>query len=98
MEDTQKAYRGNDKMLLGIVLGVLNFWLFAQTLVNMVPQVQFGLGISPQLMSLAISVTALFSGLFIVAAGNLADMVGRKKLPISVLYLASSAHYFWSLP
>lgn len=80
MEETQKAYRGNDKMLLGIVLGVLNFWLFAQTLVNMVPQVQFGLGISPQLMSLAISVTALFSGLFIVAAGNLADMVGRKKI------------------
>jgi len=73
------TYHGTNKMLLGIVLGVLNFWLFAQTLMNMVPQVQFGLGISPQLMSTAISVTALFSGLFIVAAGNLADMIGRKK-------------------
>ena len=74
------TYHGTNKMLLGIVLGVLNFWLFAQTLMNMVPQVQFGLGISPQLMSTAISVTALFSGLFIVAAGNLADMIGRKKI------------------
>ena len=41
------TYHGTNKMLLGIVLGVLNFWLFAQTLMNMVPQVQFGLGISP---------------------------------------------------
>ena len=27
-------YRGSDKLLFGIILGVLAFWLFAQTTLN----------------------------------------------------------------
>lgn len=73
-------YRGTNKMIFGIVLGVINFWLFAQTLLNMAAPVQYSLGISAEVMSTAIGITSLFSGLFIVAAGNLADIVGRKKI------------------
>lgn len=72
-------YRGTNKMIFGIVLGVINFWLFAQTLLNMAAPVQYSLGISAEVMSTAIGITSLFSGLFIVAAGNLADIAGRKK-------------------
>ena len=77
---TAANYRGTNKMIFGIVLGVVNFWLFAQTLLNMAAPVQYSLGITAEVMSTAISVTSLFSGLFIVAAGNLADLVGRKKI------------------
>ena len=31
------AYRGDDKLLFGIILGVLAFWLFAQTTLNIAP-------------------------------------------------------------
>jgi len=29
-----QAYRGNDKLIFGIVLAVITFWLFAQTTDN----------------------------------------------------------------
>ncbi|SUK44129.1 integral membrane efflux protein [Staphylococcus aureus] len=31
--DTSKQFRGDNRLLLGIVLGVITFWLFAQSLV-----------------------------------------------------------------
>ncbi len=31
-----ETYRGGNKLILGIVLGVITFWLFAQSLVNVV--------------------------------------------------------------
>ena len=30
-------YHGDDKLLFGIILGVLAFWLFAQTTLNIAP-------------------------------------------------------------
>jgi DHA2 family multidrug resistance protein-like MFS transporter len=63
--------------LLGIVLAVINFWLFAQTLLNVIPGIQTSLGLDPTVANLAVSVTALMSGLFIVVFGGLADRVGR---------------------
>ncbi|MCM3742546.1 MFS transporter [Sporosarcina luteola] len=74
------AYKGTNKLIIGIVFGVLTFWLFAQSMVNVVPAVQNDLGISSGTVNIAISLTALFSGIFIVAAGGLADKVGRKKI------------------
>ncbi|WP_262177593.1 MFS transporter [Saccharococcus sp. Marseille-Q5394] len=74
------AYKGTDKLIIGIVFGVLTFWLFAQAMVNVVPAVQKDLGVSSGTLNIAISLTALFSGIFIVAAGGLADKVGRKKI------------------
>ena len=74
------AYKGTNKLITGIVFGVLTFWLFAQAIVNVVPAVQQDLGVSSGTLNIAISLTALFSGIFIVAAGGLADKMGRKKL------------------
>lgn len=74
------TYKGTNKLIIGIVFGVLTFWLFAQAMVNIVPAVQEDLGISSGTLNIAISLTALFSGMFIVAAGGLADKIGRKKI------------------
>ena len=41
-------YRGNDKLLFGIILGVLAFWLFAQTTLNIAPAMAADLGIRDQ--------------------------------------------------
>ena len=76
----ETSYKGTNKMITGIVFGVITFWLFAQAMVNVVPAVQKDLGISLSTVNIAISLTALFSGMFIVAAGGLADKVGRKKI------------------
>lgn len=74
-----KNFVGNDRLTLGMVLGVLNFWLFAQSVVNVVPAVRNSISISPESLNLAISLTALFSGCFIVIAGGLADKFGRVR-------------------
>jgi DHA2 family multidrug resistance protein-like MFS transporter len=82
------SYKGTNKMITGIVFGVITFWLFAQALVNVVPAVQSDLGISLGILNVAISLTALFSGIFVVAAGGLADKVGRKKITYIGLILS----------
>lgn len=74
-----KPYIGTDRLTLGIVFGVLNYWLFAQSLVNVVPAIQSSIDISLESLNLAISLTALFSGCFIVVAGGLADKFGRVR-------------------
>lgn len=80
-------YQGTNRLLVGIVLSVLSFWLFAQSLVNMAPDVQADLGISSGVLTIGISLTALFSGIFIVAAGGLADKLGRVKLTYAGIVL-----------
>lgn len=82
------SYKGTNKMIIGIVFGVITFWLFAQAMVNVVPAVQKDLGISLGTLNIAISLTALFSGMFIVAAGGLADKIGRKKMTYIGLILS----------
>ena len=81
-----ETYKGTNKMITGIVFGVITFWLFAQAMVNVVPAVQEDLGVSLGTLNIAISLAALFSGLFIVAAGGLADKVGRKKIAVIWIY------------
>ncbi len=78
-----KTWQPNDKWLLGIVLAVINFWLFAQTLLNVIPGIRGQLGVEETLANLAVSITSLFSGIFVVVAGGLADRLGRAK----ILYL-----------
>ncbi|MFD1417300.1 MFS transporter [Companilactobacillus keshanensis] len=74
-----KEYQGTNKLLLGIVLSVLTYWLFAQSLLNMAPDVQVDLQISSGILNTGISITSLFSGIFIVVAGGLADRLGRVR-------------------
>lgn len=74
------GYRGNDRLLFGIILGVLAFWLFAQTTLNIAPQMAADLNIEQNFMNIAVSITGLFSGIFIVVVGGLADRVGRVRI------------------
>src|SRR5438105_15449477 len=77
---TKAHFVGNDRLLFGIILGVLAFWLFAQTTLNITPTMAADLGIAMSVMNIAVSITALFSGMFIVVMGGLADRVGRVKI------------------
>ena len=42
----ETSYKGNNRMITGIVFGVLTYWLFAQSLINVMPEVQSDMGIS----------------------------------------------------
>lgn len=87
---SQKAgeYRGTDKLLLGIILGVVTFWLFAQTTLNIAPDMGKDLGLDASMMNIAVALTALFSGIFIVVMGGVADRVGRVKIVRVGFYLS----------
>ncbi|HET6681484.1 MAG TPA: MFS transporter [Gemmatimonadaceae bacterium] len=76
----QTRFVGNDRVLFGIIFGVLAFWLFAQTTLNISPVMADDLGIRTSVMNIAVSITALFSGIFIVVIGSLADRFGRVKM------------------
>ncbi|MGT0244139.1 MFS transporter [Staphylococcus aureus] len=67
-------------MLIGIVLSVITFWLFAQSLVNVVPILEDSFNTDIGTVNIAVSITALFSGMFVAVAGGLADKYGRIKL------------------
>lgn len=79
---------GANKFIVGIVLAVLTFWLFAQSMINIIPAIQDDLGVSLGILNIATSLTSLFSGLFIVAAGGISDREGRKKLTYIGLILS----------
>lgn len=78
--DTTKQFKGDNRLLLGIVLGVITFWLFAQSLVNLVVPLQAAYNSDVGTINIAVSLSALFAGLFIVGAGDLADKFGRVKM------------------
>ncbi|HEU4671644.1 MAG TPA: MFS transporter [Candidatus Limnocylindrales bacterium] len=78
--DPSDGYVGNDRLLFGIILGVLAFWLFAQTTLNIASTMATDLGVEMSVMNIAVSITALFSGIFIVVVGGAADRIGRVKV------------------
>jgi DHA2 family multidrug resistance protein-like MFS transporter len=96
MESRKPAGPGSEKLLWGIVLGVVTFWLFAGTTGTIAPAILGDLNgplpagakawtrpvLDPVFMNLAVSVTALFSGIFIVLMGGLADRVGRVRIAL----------------
>lgn len=76
------GYQGNDKLLLGMVLAVITFWLFAQTTLNVAPAMRNDLGIDENWSNIAVSISALFSGIFTVVMGGIGDRVGRVKITL----------------
>lgn len=66
------AHQGNDRLLFGSIMRVVAFWLFAQTTFNMAPDMRRDLGLDASTMNVAVAVTSLLSGIFIVVAGGLA--------------------------
>ncbi|WP_171034857.1 MFS transporter [Klebsiella indica] len=85
MESNKKEYQGNARLILGIVLLVLTFWMFAQSMqAALIPIISkdFGIMNDPakmDLLNFAASITPLFSAACIVAAGGLADRFGRMR-------------------
>ncbi len=77
---SRASFTGDTKALTGFILGLLTFWLFAQTLLNVGPDVAADIGMSASTMTLAISLSALFSGMLIVTWGGLADNFGRLRI------------------
>ena len=73
---------------LRIILGVVTFWLFAQTTLNIAPDMGKDLGLDASMMNIAVAITALFSGIFIVVVGGFADRVGRVKIVKIGFYLS----------
>lgn len=76
----RSGFKGNDRLLAGMILGVLTFWLFAQTTLNIAPDMQRDLGVGAASMNNAVAMAALFSGIFIVVMGGLADRLGRMRI------------------
>ena len=77
---TEARFAGNDRLLVGMILGVLTFWLFAQSTLNIAPDMQRDLGIGAGTVTGAVAAAALFSGIFIVVMGGLADRFGRMRI------------------
>ncbi|MCJ1804116.1 MFS transporter [Staphylococcus warneri] len=80
MNKASREFEGDNRLLLGIILGVITFWLFAQSLVNLVVPLQSTYQSDIGTINIAVSLTALMSGLFIVGAGDFADKFGRVKV------------------
>lgn len=97
--DTARGFQGNDKLLLGIVLAVAGFWLFAMTAGTVAPAIMDDINtggreyVDVNAMNFGVSVTALFSGLFIVLMGGIADRIGRVRISLLgvVLNIVGSA-------
>ena len=53
---SRPAHRGDDKLLFGIILGVLAFWLFAQTTLNIAPAMAGDLNVPTSVMNIAVSI------------------------------------------
>lgn len=88
LKDTNAStYKGDAKLLIGIILAVLSFWLFAQSVLNMEPTIQKKLGMTSGAMGIGVSITALFSGLFIVLTDGLADRLVRVKFSLAGLVI-----------
>lgn len=87
MNQKIQSFVGNDRLLLAMVLAVITFWLFAQTMINLAPTIQHDIGIDAYWMNMAVSITALFSGIFVVVFGGLADRFGRVKVAMTGIVL-----------
>ncbi len=88
MEEKQ-TYRSGNLIILGIVLSIITYWLFAQAFLNIGPQVQETYaGASAGIINLSISLTSLITGIFMVAAGSVSDKLGKVKITYAGIILS----------
>ncbi len=76
----QQAFKPGTQLIVAIILSILTYWLFAQSFLNIAPHVQKDYHIDMTVVNIAVSLTSLFTGIFIVVAGGLADKLGRVKM------------------
>ena len=75
MNNTQSSPRSN--IIIAIMLSALTYWLFAQSFINIGPLVGQTYQTSPAVLNLSISLTSFATGIFMVAAGDIADKIGQ---------------------
>lgn len=80
--------QGTDRILFGFILSVLTFWLFANSMMSIASVISRDLGLASSSMNIAVSLAALFSGIFVVVLGGLADSIGRAKILRIGLYFS----------
>jgi len=78
---TTSQYHGDNRLILGIVLAVVTFWLFAQTTLNVAPAMRDDLRIAESVSTIAVSITALFSGILIGACGWVTNFISAVSVP-----------------
>ena len=76
------------KLLTGIVLSILTYWLFAQSFLNIGPKIQTTFDASPDIVNISVSLTSFVTGVFMVVAGNISDKFGKVKLTRIALVLS----------
>ena len=86
------------QLIVAIILGILTYWLFAQSFLNIAPHVQRFYHVDMSIVNIAVSLTSLLTGVFIVVAGGLSDKIGRVKITNAGLILSilgSRMHQFY---
>ena len=91
-------YQGTNQLILGIVLLVLTYWLFAQSMqASLIPAITDTFGIKgnaakEDLLNFSASLTPLFAAACVVTCGGLADRFGRMRFAFfgTVLSVAGS--------
>lgn len=87
--EEQRTQRSGNLIILGIVLSIITYWLFAQAFLNIGPHVQQTYsGASAGIINLSISLTSLITGIFMVAAGNFSDKLGKVKITYAGIILS----------
>ncbi|HFJ4837486.1 TPA: MFS transporter [Staphylococcus aureus] len=89
MNNTQSSPRSN--IIIAIMLSALTYWLFAQSLINIGPLVGQTYQTSPAVLNLSISLTSFATGIFMVAAGDIADKIGQLRMTYMGLIISMFA-------
>ncbi|HCC5684981.1 MFS transporter [Staphylococcus aureus] len=89
MNNTQSSPRSN--IIIAIMLSSLTYWLFAQSFINIGPLVGQTYQTSPAVLNLSISLTSFATGIFMVAAGDIADKIGQLRMTYMGLIISMVA-------
>lgn len=90
----QEKYTGTNQLILGIVLLVLTYWMFAQSMqASLIPAITDSFGIKgnaakEDLLNFAASLTPLFAAACVVTCGGLADRFGRMRFALIGMVLS----------
>lgn len=77
---TTVQFEGNDKILVGMICGLLGFWLFAQSMLNVNLVMGKSLHLDSSTLNFAVSIMAMVCGMFIVVIGRLGDILGHTRV------------------
>ncbi|HFE4345329.1 TPA: MFS transporter [Staphylococcus aureus] len=89
MNNTQSSPHSN--IIIAIMLSALTYWLFAQSFINIGPLVGQTYQTSPAVLNLSISLTSFATGIFMVAAGDIADKIGQLRMTYMGLIISMVA-------